>query len=99
MLEAEAPGAAVYAVARTHGLSSSVLFRWRAQFGYGKSEAQFARARFARDDAATTALQSLLPIPDGAVPVDLPGGRRVYAPPGSDPEAVRRFVAEREAGR
>ena len=40
-----------------------------------------------------------LPIPEGAVAVDLGDGRRVFAPPGSDPDEVRRYVAQREAAR
>jgi hypothetical protein len=40
-----------------------------------------------------------LPIPEGAVAVDLGAGRLVFAPPDSDPDEVRRYVAEREAAR
>ena len=33
------------------------------------------------------------------MPVQLPDGRRVFAPEGSDPEAVRQHVLDREAAR
>jgi hypothetical protein len=81
-----------------------LLFGWRAELGLGKPDAaRFARVRLAEgpgrrsDDAP--ALQSLLPMPAGAIAVDLSGERRVFATPGSDRDAVRRFMAEREAGR
>jgi len=41
-------------------------------------------------------LQNVLQIPPGAVAVELADGRRVLAPPGSDPEAVRQYIARRE---
>ena len=44
-------------------------------------------------------LQDLLPVPDGMTAVDLSDGRRVFAPVGTDPEAVRVHVAERETKR
>ena len=44
-------------------------------------------------------LPDLLPVPDGMRTVDLPDGRRVFAPEGADPEAVRRHVADRETAR
>ncbi len=40
-----------------------------------------------------------LPIADGAVAVELTDGRVVFAAPDSDPDAVRRYVGEREAAR
>jgi len=36
---------------------------------------------------------------DGMTAVELSDGRRVFAPEGSDPETVRRHVAERETTR
>lgn len=104
VLEAEAPGATVSQVARRHGIVTSMLFRWRVQFGFGKSErTRFANVRLAGDSSGratkTHLLETLLPIPQGAVAVDLADGRRVFAPPGSDPEAVRQYVAERERAR
>jgi transposase-like protein len=38
VLECERPGASVSAVARAHQLATSALFRWRAEFGYGRKE-------------------------------------------------------------
>lgn len=102
--ETEAPGATVSAVARRHGVVTSMLFRWRAQMGLGQGErAQLARVRLtgeglkAAGEIPATAIP--LPIPEGAIAVDLGDGRRVFAPPGSDPDAVRRYVKEREAAR
>ena len=106
VLESEQPGANAAAVCRRHDIATSMLFRWRVQFGLGKSKpAKFAAVRVAdeRTDrkrgatSETIVLHDLLPIPDGMTAVDLPDGRRVFAPAGSDPEAVRRTVAEREA--
>ena len=36
VLECEQPGNSVSAVARAHRLATSALFRWRAEFGYGR---------------------------------------------------------------
>jgi transposase-like protein len=105
VLETEQPGATVSQVARTHRIVTSVLFRWRAELGFGKSQpANLAAVRIAEaqhggaHDAhpGLVALQEMLPIPSGAIAVELDDGRRVFAPAGSDPEAVRRYVAERE---
>ncbi|MBP1296416.1 IS66 family insertion sequence element accessory protein TnpA [Bradyrhizobium elkanii] len=41
-------------------------------------------------------LHDLLQPPDGMVAVELPDGRRVFAPADADPDAVRRHVADRE---
>ena len=106
VLESEQPGANAAAVCRRHDIATSMLFRWRVQFGFGKSKpaklaaVQVADERPGRQRNAppeAVVLHDLLPIPDGLVAVDLPDGRRVFAPAGSDPEAVRRHVAEREA--
>lgn len=102
--ETQVPGATVSAVARRHGVVTSVLFRWRAQQGLGQGErAHLARVRLTGDGAKAAgeipATAIALPIPEGAVAVDLGDGRRVFAPPGSDPDALRRYVAEREAAR
>ena len=102
--ETQAPGATVSAVARKHGVVTSMVFRWRAQMGLGQDQrARLARVRLvgeglkAAGQAPTAGIP--LPIPEGAVAVDLGDGRRVFAPPGSDPDEVRRYVAQREAAR
>lgn len=106
VMEAEAPDVSVAAVARRHEIATSMIFRWRTQFGLGRGKpAQLAAVRVADKEASRklstpsggVVLHDLLPIPDGMAAVDLPDGRRVFAPAGSDPEAVRRTVAEREA--
>ena len=106
VMEAEAPGVSVAAVARRHEIATSMVFRWRIQFGLGRGKpAQLAAVRVAEERPGrkqgagpeAVVLSDLLPVPEGMVAVDLPDGRRVFAPAGSDPEAVRRQVAEWEA--
>ena len=105
VLETEQPGATVSQVARAYGIVTSVLFRWRAQLGFGKSKAaNLVAVRIAderandvsSDATAAAVLQDILPIPPDAVAVELADGRRVFAPPGSDPEDVRRYIAQQE---
>ena len=106
VMEAEAPGVSVAAVARRHEIATSMVFRWRSQFGLGRGKpARLAAVRIAEERPGrkqgagpeAVVLSDLLPVPDGMVAVDLPDGRRVFAPAGSDPETVRRHVAEWEA--
>jgi transposase-like protein len=108
VLECERPGATVSGVAHAHQLATSVLFRWRAELGYGRKEkVKLAAVKLAGEPSEDTCsssssplvLQNLMPIPDGMVAIDLNDGRRVFAPIGSDPEAVRRHVAEQEGAR
>lgn len=106
VMEAEVPGVSVAAVARRHEIATSMVFRWRSQFGLGRGKpARLAAVRIAEERPGrkqgagpeAVVLSDLLPVPEGMVAVDLPDGRRVFAPAGSDPETVRRHVAEREA--
>lgn len=106
VLETERPDMTVSQVARAHQIVPSMIFRWRVELGFGKNKpAQLAAVRIADKEVGrkrnttseTVVLHDLLPVPDGMAAVDLPDGRRVFAPAGSDPEAVRRHVAEREA--
>ncbi|MET4177266.1 transposase-like protein [Bradyrhizobium sp. LA6.1] len=98
--EAETPGARAAEVCRRHGIVTSMLFRWRVQFGFGRR----ARGELARVEVANTGvdapsplvLHDLLQPPDGMVTVELPDGRRVFAPADADPDVVRRHVADRE---
>jgi transposase-like protein len=105
VLESEAPGVSAAAICRRHDISTSMVFCWRVQFGFGKEKpAKLAtvavagkeKARSSGADGAAIVLHDLLPIPDGMAAVDLPDGRRVFAPAGADPEAIRRHVAARE---
>ncbi len=108
VMESEVPGVSVAAVCRRHDISTSMVFRWRIQFGFGAEQpARLVSVAVAGTEKASGAgvnggalvLQDLLPVPDGMTAVDLPDGRRVFAPAGADPEAVRVHVAEREPTR
>jgi hypothetical protein len=103
VLETERPRATVSQVARDHGIAPSILFRWRAALGFSKAKsANLVAVRIADErgicdaDAAASVLQDILQIPPGVVAVELADGRRVFASPGSDPEAVRQYIAQRE---
>ena len=101
VLESERPDITISAVARRHGIVASMLFRWRVQLGFGKDAVEFAPVRtregWAGGSADALVMHDLLPVPAGMAAIDLPDGRRVFAPVGADPAAVRRRVAEREA--
>jgi transposase-like protein len=100
VMEAEQPGVSAAAVCRRHNIATSMIFRWRAQFGLGKDKVpNLVAVRIADERGVCDAdaiLQNVLPIPSGAVAVELADGRRVFAPPGSDPDAVRQYIAQRE---
>ena len=108
VLETERPGATVSQVARAHRIVTSVLFRWRVELGFGRGKPiKLAAVRIVDEprngrrstNAELVVLPDILPVPPDAVAVDLADGRRVFAPAGSDPEAVRRYVTERENAR
>jgi hypothetical protein len=104
VMETEQAEVSVAAICRRHGIATSMVFRWRADLGFGKDKsAKLAAVRLAdgRTGAASAplVLHDLLQPPIGMVAVDLPDGRRVFAPSGADPDAVRRHVAERELSR
>ena len=106
VLECERPGASVSEVARAYQLATSVLFRWRAELGYGRREkVKLAGVRLADTRSDTVApgvagalvLRELLPKPDGMVEIELADGRRVFATADVDRDAVQRHVAAQEA--
>jgi hypothetical protein len=104
VMEAEQAGVSVAAICRRHGVATSMVFRWRADLGLGKAKpAKLAAVTLAdgRTGVRSTpfVLYDLLQPPVGMAAVDLPDGRRVFAPAGADPDAVRRHVAEQETGR
>jgi hypothetical protein len=108
VMEAEQPGVSAAAVCRRHNIATSMIFRWRVQFGVRESgQAKFAAVRLANgqpgDKQGTTDvafdLQNVLPKPDGMAVVELADGRKVFAPIGVDPDMVRKHVAEQETTR
>ncbi|KJC54181.1 hypothetical protein UP10_40670 [Bradyrhizobium sp. LTSPM299] len=99
--ETEKPGVAVAEVCRRHGIATSLLFRWRIEFGLTARKApQLATVALidgaANEPAALTALRDLVKPPDGMTAIALDDGRRVFAPVGSSPAEVKRQLAERE---
>jgi transposase-like protein len=88
--ETEQPGVTVSSVARKNGIATGLLFRWRVQFGVAqKKRAKLAPVVLADGMAAPRLLRDLVQPPEGLMAVDLPDGRRVFAPTGSDLNAVR----------
>jgi transposase-like protein len=104
VLETERADETVSSVARRHGIVTSVVFRWRAELGFGKNKsAKLAPVKLADGRSGATSaplvLHDLLRPPDEMTAIELADGRRVFAPVGSDPETVRRHVSDREAAR
>jgi Transposase len=105
VMETLRAGATVSQVAREHRIVTSMLFRWRVQFGFaGDENTKIAAVRTldaqhgtgSSDGAAAALLHGLLPVPDGMVAVELPDGRSVFAASDTDPEQVRAHVAALE---
>jgi hypothetical protein len=104
VLETECRGATVSEVARKRGIAAGVLFRWRSELGFSRDKhVDLATVKLDNGSfgasSAPLVLHDLLRSPDGMTTVELPNGRRVFAPEGSDPNLVRRHVAEREMTR
>jgi hypothetical protein len=102
---AEQPGVSAAAVCRRRNIATGMIFRWRAQFGVRQREqAELGAVRVSHGEhggepataVETLDLQNLLPVPDGMEAVELADGRKVFAPIGSNPDAVRKRVAERD---
>jgi len=101
LLEADQPGQTISSISRAHGIATSILFRWRDQLGMAKKQPVILPVRIAdgRDRNAAgppSLLADLLPKPAGMIEVELADGRLVFAPEGSDAQAVQRAVAARE---
>jgi transposase-like protein len=93
-LESDQPGVSVSQVARKHGIVAGLLFRWRVQFGAAqRKRAKVASVTLIGDAPAMLRLRDLVQPPNGMTAVDLPDSRRVFAPAGVDPYAVREQVA------
>lgn len=98
--ESEVPGATAAMVCRKHGIVTSMLFRWRVQYGLRrKPQAHLAAVIGANAGSFPLILDGLIPAPEGMAGVDLGDGRRVYAAIGADPAAVRDHVAQQESSR
>lgn len=95
LAELEEPGATVSAVARRHGLHSSLLFRWR--------RALSAERRAAAIPPRPTFVPLALPAPAGPAPepqaragaieIELAGGHRLRAEPGADGTLLQTVIA------
>ncbi|WP_246677413.1 MULTISPECIES: transposase [unclassified Mesorhizobium] len=98
-LESDRLGVSVSQVARKHGIATGLLFRWRVQVGVAqKKRTKLAAVAIGDDTAAVRLLQSLVQPPAGMTAIDLPDGRRVFAPTGSDPDAVREHLESEGTG-
>ncbi|ESX95977.1 hypothetical protein [Mesorhizobium sp. LNJC405B00] len=74
-----------------------MLFRWRVQFGVAQMKrAKLAPVTLTEGTPAALLLRELVQPPDGTI--DLPDGRRVFAPTGSDPDAVREHLGSGATG-
>ena len=100
MQETEKPGVSVAQVCRRHGVATSMVFRWRVEFGLTARKApQLATVALAdgaaNEVSALAALRDLVRPPDGMTTIELDDGRRVFAPAGSSPAEVKRQLANR----
>ncbi|MGE5115477.1 MAG: IS66-like element accessory protein TnpA [Betaproteobacteria bacterium] len=90
--ECEAGKASVSAVARKHNIASSLLFRWRREFGLG---GQVVRETPAFVPVALPAPASGAGARDGqgsVIEIELIGGRRVRVDGSIDASALRRVL-------
>ncbi len=103
--ETERLTATVSSVARRHDIAPSMVSRWRSELGLTPTKgARLATVRLVErrqrgrpKKPPPLVLHHILPAPPDSVAVTLADGRCVYAPAGTDPDVVRRFVAERES--
>src|SRR5450631_1258062 len=97
--ETEKPGASVAQICRRHGVATSMVFRWRVDFGLSARKApQVVTVALsegaANEPSALAVLRDLVRPPDGMTAIELDDGRRVFAPEGSNPAAVKRQLAK-----
>jgi transposase len=89
---AEIAATSVSAVARKHGIASSLLFRWRRELG--------ANGQAAKRDAAPAFIPMALPAPavstavasSGMIEIELASGHRVRVDAAVDAEALKRVI-------
>jgi transposase len=90
---AEIAATSVSAVARKHGIASSLLFRWRRELG--------ASGKAAKRDAAPAFIPMALPAPavstagtsGGMIEIELASGHKVRVDGVVDTEALKRVIA------
>ena len=94
---AEIAGASVSAVARRHGIASSLVFRWRRELGGG--------VKMSKREAGTAFVPVALLAPpvstavagSGMIEIELAHGRRVRVDATVDVNALKRVIAVLEA--
>jgi transposase-like protein len=106
LADAAERGVTVSMVARRHGVTPPMIFRWRTEFGLAVKKTESAtlvtatvieRAGRGRPKKTPLVLENLLPMPAGSVSVEIADGRRVYAPAGCNPDIVRQYIANKES--
>ena len=95
------PGVAVAEVCRRHGNATSLLFRWRVQFGLTARKSQqmatvVHAAGAANEMPALAVLRDLVKPPDGTMAIKPEDGRRVFAPARSSPADVTAARPQRQ---
>lgn len=92
----ETAAASVSAVARRHGIASSLVFRWRRELGAGgktaKREAGTAFVPVALLAPAAGLVSAVVP-GGGLIEIELSGGRRVRVDASVDMKALARVIA------
>ena len=88
--ETEKPGVSVAQVCRRHGVATSMVFRWRVDFGLSARKAPQLVTVALADGAANelpalAVLRDLVRPPDGMMAIEVGDGRRVFAPADSSP--------------
>jgi transposase-like protein len=99
--ETEKPGVSVPQICRRHGVTTSMVFRWRIHFGLtARKTPRLATVALAdgaaNEPPALAALRDLVRPPDGTMAIELDDRRRVFVPAGSNPAAVKLQLAKGE---
>lgn len=92
-------------VARRHGITPAMIFKWRKKAGLDVQQpASLVTVRVMETSTRgrpkqklPLVLHDLLPTPPGMIAVDLADGRRVFVPAGTDVQSVRQHIAEKES--
>jgi transposase len=85
-----APGAVASEVARTEGIHTSQLFRWRQELcGPAQAAPAFSAVTVVPEPGAAT---TAAPVP-GAIEIEFASGTRMRISGGADPSIVRALVA------